>query len=468
MPTKLEIIGGKPLFGEMPVEVNKNAVLPVLCATILTKKDCVLHNVPKSPDVLKILQALEEMGAQYYWRKPKEATLVINCGSLKNKAVSNCVADIQSAILFVGPLLARFGEANVPVAIGCKLGRRGPEDLLHYLDILDVKTTADQDEKRLFFSINKKKFMSEEIIQSSIETITRHSTLEKKAVTATENLLMALSFVTKFDMKVDGIAEEPHVRFLTKILKEMGMNISGEGSILYVKGSFGPLKGFECDFAYEPDYIDFYGHAVTVALTRGNVFLKCYVTYAIKHMVGFLKNVGISCVICENGVRIQGNRSSFIFSPGTSKITEDVYKLNPRMWPGFPPDSIPAAMALFSQHGQNRKVVIDNWMYENALSYAPDLEKMGARIEIFDTHYGYQMAEIFSLPQSPNEEILLFDDQNTFIEGVGVIEGTRSLISYALQKEGKTIIKSIDPLLRRSPDFYAKLQNIGADIKIID
>lgn len=472
MPTKLEIIGGVPLQGEITVEVNKNAVLPVLCSTMLIKKDCILHNVPKSPDVLKILQALEEMGAQYYWpekpKKEKSSTLIINCAGLKNKPVSNCVADIQSAILFIGPLLARFGEANVPVAIGCKLGYRGPEDLIEYLSHFDAKTSVNLEDQRVFMSVNKKKFMTQELKQVSHDTLIRHITLSESPVTATENLLMFLSCVTSFDVKLDGIAQEPHVRFLTSVLREMGMNISGEGSILTTKGVLGNMRGFECDFLYEPDYIDFYGHAVMIALTRGNVLLKCHVTSAILHMTSFLKKSGVVCQIQENGVRILGHESHLNFSQGFPKATGEVYKVNPRPWPGFPVDSIPSIVALCAQHLKNRKALINNWMYEDGLSYVHDLIKMGAQIKVFDTGFGNQKVAVTSLSKEPAEEILLFDDHDVFVKGVPVIEGARALISYALQRKGKTVIESIDPLLRRSPDFYTKLQNIGANIKIID
>lgn len=469
MATKLEIIGGIPLQGEITVEVNKNAVLPVLCATILTEKDCILHNVPKSPDVLKILQALGEMGAQYYWpekpKKEKSSTLIINCKGLKNKPVSNCVADIQSAILFIGPLLARFGEANVPVAIGCKLGYRGPQDLIEYLSHFDVKTSVNLEDQRVFMSVNKNMFKTQELKQLSYDTLIKHITFSESAVTATENLLMFLSCVTSFDVKLDGIAQEPHVRFFTSILREMGMSISGEGGILITKGVMTNMKGFECDFIYEPDYIDFFGHAVMVALTQGSVLLKCYITPAILHMNNYLKKMGVISQIQENGVHILGDESHLNFSEGFPKATEEVYKINPRPWPGSPVDSVPSKVALCAQHLKNRKVIINNWMYEDGLSYIHDLNKMGAQIKVFDTGFGNQKVEVTS---KPTEEMLLLDDHDVCIEGVSVIEGTRALISFALQRKAKTIIKNFQPLLRRSPDFLEKLQNIGARVKFID
>jgi UDP-N-acetylglucosamine 1-carboxyvinyltransferase len=459
---KIKINGGNPLQGEIKIEVNKNAVLPTLCATMLSSEDCVMHNVPQSPDVQKILQAIEELGGVYTWDNKK---LTVNCKNLQDKPVSDCVADIQSAILFVGPLLARFGNANVPVAIGCKLGYRGPEDHIEYLSRLGVSCSFDQELHRVKFSVNKSKLSDDRLIQLSNEVIKKHFIFSEASVTPTENLLIFLSCVTKFDVQIDGIAQEPHVRFLTKILRQMGMTIVGKGSILTTTGIFGNTKGFTCDFTEEPDFIDFYGHAVMVALSKGSVLLQCSITPAILHMVVFLEKTGVHCEVYKTGILIQGTQSKFELSPGFPKADDHTYKMNPKPWPGFPVDSIPSFIALQALHVVSRKIVVNNWMYEDGLSYVSQLDDLGAQVKVFDTGFGRQKALI----ETYENYVSNISKYNVLsLDGVPVIEGVRAIISYALQREGETIIKNIDPILRRSPDFISKLQTIGADIEIID
>ena len=218
---ELIVPGGKQLKGEIDIAPNKNAVLPVLCATILTTEECVLHHTPRSPDVLKILEAIDALGGTHSWMGN---TLFVNCEKISEKPISECVADIQAAILFVGPMLARFGNVNVPVAIGCKLGYRGPEDHIYYLEQLgvDCQFNGSSNGSRINFSVDRSKLISQELVQLSPEVTKKTFIFSEASVTPTENLLMLLSMVTKFEVEVRGVAHEPHVEFLIKVLRTMG------------------------------------------------------------------------------------------------------------------------------------------------------------------------------------------------------------------------------------------------------
>lgn len=468
---KLIVTGGKKLNGTIVISPNKNAVLPVLCATLLTEEECILHNVPKSPDVLKILEAMHQLGGTHHW---VGTTLTVCCKNITSSAVSACVADIQSAILFVGPLLARFGYANVPVAVGCKLGYRGPEDHIYYLEQLGVTCTFKTpqepgDVPRIQFGVDRSKLVSHDLVQFSSETTKKTFIFSEASVTPTENLLMLLSTVTKFDVEVQGIAHEPHVEYLVKVLRMMGVTIEGKGSVLTVKGSFGKIKGFECDFQEEPDHVDFYGTAVTAVLTRSNLFLKCLPTVAIHSMVEFLEKTGIRCRMHPDGVFVFGGECFFNPVEGFSKANDTAWKLNPRPWPGFPVDCLPSFIALAStSRHTTTSTVVNNWMYEDGLGYVPQLNQLGASIELFPTEFGVQKICITGSEESVEEYFVREHAQEITIGGVPVIEGTRALFSVALGRTGTTTIADIGPLLRRSPDFVQKFIEIGADIQLID
>ena len=468
---KLVINGGKKLSGIITITPNKNAVLPVLCATLLTEEECVLHHVPKSPDVLKILQAIQEIGGTHSW---KGSTLFVCCKDVISQAISQCVADIQSAILFVGPLLARFGYANVPVAIGCKLGYRGPEDHIYYLEQLGVNCTFKTpvetgDVPRIQFGVDQSKLRSEDLVQISSETTRKTFIFSEASVTPTENLLMLLSMVTKFDVEVQGIAHEPHVECLVKILRMMGVTIEGKGSVLTVKGCFGKIKGFEYDFQEEPDHVDFYGTAVTAVLTRSDVFLKCLPTIAIRSMVEFLEKTGIHCIVRSDGVMIHGIESVYTPIDGFSKANDVAWKMNPRPWPGFPVDCLPSFIALASASAHTAiSTVVNNWMYEDGLGYVEQMNQLGASIVLFPTEFGIQKICVTGSAENEEEYFVREHGNEVFIPGVPVIEGTRALFSVALGRTGKTTIADIGPLLRRSPDFVQKFIDSGADIELVD
>lgn len=463
--TKIKIDGGISLNGMIQISSNKNAVLPVLCATLLTDEYCVLKNIPKSPDVIKILDAIKSLGGSYEWCN--ESTVKICCKNITSQKVSNVVADIQSAILFVGPLLARFGEANVPVAIGCKLGYRGPEDHIEYLSHLGVISSFS--DGRIQFTVDRSQLQSQELVQPSLETTTKTIIFSESSVTPTENLLIFLSSVTKFNVEVQGIAHEPHVEFLATVLREMGMTIKGKGSVLTTKGCFGKMKGFEVDFINEPDYVDFYGTAIAVALTRGNCFLKCLPTFAIRHMVGFLEKTGIVCQIERDGVSILGKESSYCPVVGFSKANETIWKLNSRPWTGFPVDCLPSFIAWAAANtNPDTATTTCNWMYEEGFSYVEQLNSLGASIETFPTKIGMQKILINGIHSKSETFFNRWDGQEVVVDGVPVIEGARAILSVALARKGSTTIKDISPLLRRNPDFIKKFNQLGATITIID
>ncbi len=465
--TKVKITGGKPLTGTLIVEVNKNAVLPVLCTTMLTEDWCVMKNTPKSPDVLKILQAIDELGGIHKW---EGNTLHVCCKNLQNKPVSDCVNDIQSAILFLGPLLSKFGAASVPVAIGCKLGYRGPEDQIQYLTPFGVTVDYDAVSSHVYCSVDKKLLESDMTFQAGVlEPVEKHEQFTMASVTATENLLMLLRSATNFDSHLDGVAQEPHVKFLVKVLNKMGMNIKGSGNLV-VQGCFGKMKGFECDFIFEPDYVDFYGNAIMIAMSKGSALLECYLTPAILHMVRFLENLGIHCEKKENGVYIDGSLSKFNPYPGypCAEKTEEktVYKTSPQPWPGNPVDGFPSTCAWACTNVKaGTAMVVNNWMYEDGLKFVHQLSALGANVETYNTGFGEQKACISPLLIGGLENDVVLGEKEVPV----VIESIRAIISFALYRTGITIIDDIAPILRRSPNFIDKVnKSLGGQIEIIE
>jgi UDP-N-acetylglucosamine 1-carboxyvinyltransferase len=463
MATGVIINGGIPLTGTIDIEANKNAVLPSLCAAVRSKYDCILRNIPKSPDVEKLLQAIKELGGKYNW-DAAGTTVTVNCKNLQSKPVGDCVNSIQSAILFAGPLLARFGEADIPVSIGCKLGYRGPEDHIYYLSKLGVECKVENG--RIRFSVDLKNVQTQDLVQVTTESTMHTYIFSEASVTPTENLLMMLSAVTKFNVKVIGIASEPHVQCLIEVLKQMGANIDGHGNTLIARGNKGEMKGFDVDFKLQPDHVDLYGTAVMVALTRGDVFLKCMPTPVIQFMVEFLRNVGVVCKVEQTGVMIKGSESSYSPSQGLSRANANTWKINPMPWPGFPVDCLPSCVVWTCANLQKgTATTLNNWMYEDGIQYSLQLKMLGASIKVIKTDYGAQ--KVIVKGTGGKNYFDKFKNRGITIEGVPVIEGVRALISAALSRKGKTTIEDISPILRRNPEIIKKLKELGADIEIL-
>ena len=182
----VHIKGGKSLSGEVRIVPNKNAILPAIAASILTDEEMSYNEIPESPDVQKMLQALEQMGATV---EKDTATVKICCKYIKTHEVPRkFIYDMQAGYLFIGPLLARFGKATIPIASGCQLGYRGPEEHLEYLRQLGVSCEIKDD--MLHFKMEDE--IKEErlvVIEEDFER-KRSVIYETPNVTPTENILM--------------------------------------------------------------------------------------------------------------------------------------------------------------------------------------------------------------------------------------------------------------------------------------
>lgn len=450
----VRITGGKPLHGEVPIVPNKNAVLPALAASILTDETMGYHNLPSSPDVEKILKALEKMGAHV---DDESGTVYICCKNISNPIVpSEFIRDMQAGYLFAGPLLARFGEAHLPIASGCRLGYRGHEDHAEYLRKLGVTFSI---------SDNVIRFRLEESIKDDRVVISdRQSPLhpERKIsysnpfVTPTENILMLLAATSRFNTEVSGIAQEPHVAQLLSLLKSMGATIQGSGSTVSIIGN-DSLKG--ASFTAEPDHVDYFGFAITAAITKSDLLLHIPIPLSkgIAHMNEFLEQTGVKIRLERDGVLILGSESSFSPSHTFQKADTDIYKINPGPWPMFPVDCLPSVIAWASMNNDPATATrFNNWMYSDGLKYVPPIKEMGAKIPLHDDQR-VQVQGIFGGNPYAGADLI--------VTAPDVIEGARAVISCALAG-GQYEIRNVQYILRRNPNFFNILKNLGAEIEV--
>ncbi len=211
--SKFIIEGGKPINGKIRVSGMKNAATPIIAATLLTPEECVISNVPRISDVMRMLEILKSLGASVEWTGDHEVTICTKNADIKllNK---ESVKSMRSSILFLGPLLARFKKVTIPEPGGCIIGNRPPDTHFYALEKLGAKVTR----KDGCFYLETEGLVGSLII------------LPEFSVTATENILMAAS-LAEGETEVHLAAAEPHVQDLIKFLGSMGRKFLAQARI---------------------------------------------------------------------------------------------------------------------------------------------------------------------------------------------------------------------------------------------
>jgi len=415
---KFEITGGKKLSGEIKVAGSKNAALPLICATLLTSETCKLSNVPEITDIDILLKMISELGAKV---KRSGDSLEINAKAVKPKVIKpEFFAKLRASILLMGPLVGRFGTAQLNYPGGCVIGRR-PIDT-HLKAIKDLGGVIT--EKNESFEIELEYLKDTNIY------------LRESSVTATENILMLVASKSTQTI-IDNAASEPHITTIAETLKQMGAEIKGIGSNrLIIKGTDN-LKGFDikinCDEIEAGTFIAL-GAAAQAPLKISNIEPK------------FLKPI-LSQIDLMN-IKYDLGKNYLELKPPFNIKPVDVQT---QPWPGFPTDLQPPFTVLATQ--VKGKTLIHETMYNQRLFYADQLLNMGADMTLCDPH-----------------RIMI----NGSVKLMGAkiaspdIRAGIALVIAALIADGKSIINNIELIDRGYENIGERLKGIGAQIKRIE
>ena len=414
----VKITGGIPLKGTVSPISNKNSILAALPACILTDEDLIYHKVPRSTDVEKMLEMLKMLGAKI--DDSDYDNLKINCVNLNSYKVDAELGNqIRAAIMFAGPLLARFGIAEIPVPGGCVLGKRS---IAAHVDVFQKAGVSVEYLGNYVRFTRPKNLKSEYFIWQT-----------EASVTATENLALYASGINSTITLVDA-ASEPHVTDLLQLLQLMGANTEGVGSnILKITGKE-KLSGES--FTPDLDIVDIAGYIVAAAVTDGEITIKGAgnemltggITQWFSKFNIFLESKNGDLVVKRNGdLEIDLKNSGFPMAGSTMP------KLHPRPWPGFPADIIPVMATLASK--TKGRLLLGNWMYESGLDFVRELNAMGAEIFISDP----QRVIISGPVQFKGGEIY----------SPGIIQACKAIFLAALCDNVTTTIHGVDILKRR-------------------
>ena len=415
---KLEVFGANKLKGQINISGSKNASLPILAATLLSKKRVSLKNLPKVKDIETMLVLLESLGSKI--KKIKNKIIIDNSNQKKTFASYNLVKTMRAGILVLGPLLAKFGKARVSSPGGCSIGVR-PIDLhLEALSKLGVKYKIHQG---YVYATAPKGLIGSKIRFSKI------------SVGATENLIIA-ACLAKGSTILSNCAIEPEIDDLINFLVKIGCNIKwiSKRKLKVI----GVSEIHEDTYTVMFDRIEAGTYLVAAAITEGNIKIKNISPIIIQTEIDILKKIGAKIKIRKDEVHIVGNK----------KVKSIDIKTSP--YPGFPTDLQAQIMVLLCK--ANKSSIIKEDIFENRFMHVAELNRMGAKILTI----GNKAVVQGNINFAPAE--LMATD----------LRASVSLILAALTAKGKSVINRIYHLDRGYENIEKKLKKVGAKIRRIN
>ena len=346
---KLVIEGSVPLLGEICVQGAKNAVLPILAATVLADGECIIHNAPNLRDVHKTDLVLRRLGCEV---RREGSTIFVNPTDFCGCSISeDLMREMRSSIIFLGAIISRCGMAVVSMPGGCPIGLR-PIDL-HLKGLRALGVEIHEEHGYIHCSAP---FLKGADIH-----------LDFPSVGATENIMLAAVYA-EGDTYISNAAREPEITDLANFLNRMGADIKGAGTgLIRISGVHKRLKGAE--YTVMPDRIAAATYLAAGAITDGEILLR---NAAPQHMGAMLH------VLEEMGAKIKTERDMIhLKSRGALR---SVHMLRTMPYPGFPTDIQSPFMALAAvARGTS---VFTEMIFENRFRHVDELVRMGADIKV--------------------------------------------------------------------------------------
>ena len=416
---KLTIVGGKKLNGSINISGSKNATLPILAASILSKNKIIIQNIPLVKDVETMIDLLSLLGSKVKLTKKKKKIEILNNNKLSTFVPYKLVKTMRAGVLVLGPLLARYNKAKVSLPGGCAIGSR-PVDL--HLGALKKMGVNFKIKDGYINAISKNGLIGNKI------------TFPKISVGATENAMMA-ACLAKGKTILNNCACEPEIKDLGRFLIKMGCKIKWLNKRKIEINGVKNLKTLTYRVMF--DRIEAGTYMIASAVTDGRIKIKNINPKIIKNEILVLKKMGVIITIKSKEVIVRNSRC----------IKKINLKTSP--YPGFPTDLQAQIMVLMC--GANGISKITENIFENRFMHIPELNRMGAKIKI----KGNQA--IIQGKKKLNAAELMATD----------LRASVSLVLAALSSKSKTTINRVYHLDRGYENIEKKLSNCGAQIKRI-
>ncbi|HFE5732454.1 TPA: UDP-N-acetylglucosamine 1-carboxyvinyltransferase [Staphylococcus aureus] len=418
---KIVIKGGNKLTGEVKVEGAKNAVLPILTASLLASdKPSKLVNVPALSDVETINNVLTTLNADVTYKKDENAVVVDATKTLNEEAPYEYVSKMRASILVMGPLLARLGHAIVALPGGCAIGSRPIEQHIKGFEALGAEIHLENGN----IYANAK---------DGLKGTSIH--LDFPSVGATQNIIMAAS-LAKGKTLIENAAKEPEIVDLANYINEMGGRITGAGTDTITINGVESLHGVE--HAIIPDRIEAGTLLIAGAITRGDIFVRDAIKEHMASLVYKLEEMGVELDYQEDGIRVRAE----------GELQPVDIKTLPH--PGFPTDMQSQMMALLLT--ANGHKVVTETVFENRFMHVAEFKRMNANINVEG-----RSAKLEGKSQLQGAQVKASD-----------LRAAAALILAGLVADGKTSVTELTHLDRGYVDLHGKLKQLGADIERIN
>lgn len=411
------IKGGNPLVGDVEIGGAKNAALPILAASTMTDETVYIENMPDVRDTNVLLEAMQSIGVMV--KRTDRHSVVLNSGNISSLVVeSEGIKKIRASYYLLGALLGKYKCAEVALPGGCDIGCRAIDQHIKGFRALGADVVIEHG-----------------MIKAKAERlIGGHIYMDVVSVGATINVMMAATMAEGMTI-IENSAKEPHVVDLANFLNSMGANIKGAGTdVIRIKG-VPKLHGSE--YTIIPDQIEAGTFMFAAAVTKGDVTVKNVIPKHLESITSKLLEIGCEVEEADDCIRVVASKP----------LNHTQVKTLP--YPGFPTDMQPQiTVALALSRGTS---IVTESIFENRFKYVDELTRMGASIKV--------------------------EGNTAIIDGIGQYTGASisapdlragaALVIAALSAVGFTTVDDIKYIERGYEDFHLKLQNLGAQIELV-
>ena len=426
------IEGGHRLSGSITPQGAKNEVLQEICATLLTDEEVTLENVPDIADVNNLIQQLINMGVAVSKNSPDSYTFQaknINLDYLESKEYIDGCARLRGSVMFIGPLLARFGKAILSTPGGDKIGRRRVDT--HLLGLHHLGAGFENVEEKGIYRIKADKLKGCYIL------------LDEASVTGTANIIMAAS-LAEGTTTIYNAACEPYIQQLCRMLIKMGARISGIASNLLTIEGVESLGG--CTHRALPDMIEVGSFIGMAAMTKSELTIKDVSFGNLGIIPDSFRRLGVQFEQRGDDIYIPSQEHYEI----DSFLDGSIMTLSDAPWPGLTPDLLSVMLVTAIQ--AKGSVLIHQKMFESRLFFVDKLIDMGAQILLCD----------------PHRAIVIGHDQQFRLRPRSMsspdIRAGIALLIAAMSADGVSRIDNIDQIDRGYQNLEQRLNSIGAKI----
>ncbi|HON18654.1 MAG TPA: UDP-N-acetylglucosamine 1-carboxyvinyltransferase [Salinivirgaceae bacterium] len=428
--------GGHTLKGEITPQGAKNEALQIICATLLTTEPVTVNNIPSIRDVNNLIELLRSMGVKVKQNSPSSYTFQadkIDLNYLSSEDYFKRSNALRGSLMIVGPLLGRYGRAQVPKPGGDKIGRRRVDT--HFQGFQNLGASFDYDYQTETISITAKQLQGTYML------------LEEASVTGTANIIMA-AVLAKGRTTIYNAACEPYIQQLCRMLVSMGAKIEGIGSNLLTIEGVDSLKG--TTHTCLADMIEVGSFIGLAALTASELTIK-NVSYSNLGIIPYVfKKLGITIDLQGDDLYIPAQEHYEI----QTYLDGSILKIDDAPWPGFTPDLLSIALVTATQ-GKGT-VLIHQKMFESRLFFVDKLIDMGAQIILCDPHRAVVVGHDRAIKLRATE-----------MSSPDIRAGV-ALLMAALSANGVSRIHNIEQIDRGYQFIDQRLRKLGAAITRID